>query len=196
MKYSKINFFSSITWLILLLLQHLLPVALESNWWLNWGCRGVGWCSLGLSAVENLSGWLLSQSYSINMQSLVGRLPWESLFQMSKHLKKESTWHLKAFSFSCPLWRNQKPLTVKSVSCFESSCFELITLMVINVSSVWKTFLGVAFYSVWYFGSAWFFPSSYSQLFFSILIFTVFLLEKYQQFWWGSPMYPLIMSNQ
>lgn len=92
---------------------------------------------------------------------------------MSKQLRKESTWHLKAFSFSCPLWRSQKPLTVKSVCCFESSCFELITLMVINISSVWKTFLVVAFYSVWYFGSAWFFPPSHSQCFFfsSILIY-------------------------
>lgn len=40
------------------------------------------------------------------------------------------------------------------------------TLMVINISNVWKTFLVVTFHSVWYFGSAWLFPPSHSQLFF------------------------------
>lgn len=51
--------------------------------------------------------------------------------------------------------KNQKPLAVKSVCYLKSFCFELITLIltVIYISSVWKMFLVVAFYSVWYFGS-------------------------------------------
>lgn len=96
--------------------------------------------------------------------------------------RRESVWHLKAFSFSCPLWKKLE--TTDSEICYvKSSCFELMTLIhrIINISSVWQMFLVVAFYSAWYLGSAWFSnpPSPNVVGFFSFILIPYCVFDRW-----------------
>lgn len=94
---------------------------------------------------------------------------------MSKQLKREKGKHL-AFEDNqlfTPIMKKDRNQWQWNLSATESFCFELITLilMVINISSVWKMFLIVAFYSMWYFGSVWFsHPPTLPAIFFVLIL--------------------------